>query len=151
MAWCPPIDVRPYEELAALVGWQAEQIELLRAEVAELRRQLGQNSRNSSKPPASDSPFAKPVPKSLRRRSGRKPGGQPGHPGSTLALVDDPNERKRHEPGSCSDCGTSLAGAPEVGMERRQVFDLPPMTVRVVEHQLVARRCACGATSCGTG
>jgi transposase len=47
-----PADRRPsYEELASLVGWQAEQIELLRAEVAELRRQLGQNSRNSSKPP----------------------------------------------------------------------------------------------------
>src|SRR4051794_4172527 len=122
----------------------------VRDEVAELKRQVGQNSRNSSKPPSSDSPFTKPAPKSLRRRSGRKPGGQPGHPGSTLALVDNPNERRRHEPGSCTGCGSSLAGAPEVGMERRQVFDLPPMTVRVVEHQLVARRCACGATSCGT-
>jgi transposase len=143
-------DRRPsYEELAALVGWQAEQIELLRAEVAELRRQAGQNSRNSSKPPASDSPFAKPAPKSLRRRSGRKPGGQPGHPGSTLALVDDPNERLRHEPGWCSGCGADLAGAPEVGVERRQVFDLPPMTVQVIEHQVITRRCGCGATTCG--
>jgi hypothetical protein len=46
-----------YEELAALVVRQAERIEQLEAEVAELRRQLGQNSRNSSKPPAMDSPF----------------------------------------------------------------------------------------------
>jgi transposase len=59
-------------------------VEILRAEVAELKRQLGQNSRNSSRPPSSDSPFAKPAPKSLRRKSGRKPGGQQGHPGSTL-------------------------------------------------------------------
>jgi transposase len=80
---------------------QAERIEQLEAEVAELRRQLGQNSRNSSKPPSSDSPFAKPAAKSLRGRSGRKPGGQPGHRGSTLALVDDPNERS----------GMNLAGA----------------------------------------
>ena len=138
-----------YEELAALVGRQAEQIELLRAEVAELRRQLGQNSRNSSKPSASDSPFAKPALKSLRRRSGRKPGGQPGHPGSTLALVDSPNERLRHDPVRCSGCGADLAGAPQVGVERRQVFDLPPMMVRVIEHQLIARRCGCGATTCG--
>lgn len=128
---------------------QAEQIEELRAENAELRRQIGLNSRNSSKPPSSDSPFVKPAPRSLRRKSGRKPGGQPGHPGSTLALVDDPNERKRHEPGPCGGCGANLADAPEVGVERRQVFDLPPMTVRVTEHQLISRRCACGATTCG--
>jgi transposase len=141
-------DRRPsYEELAELVVRQAERIEQLEAEVADLRRQLGQNSTNSSRPPSSDSPFTKPAPKSLRRRTGRKPGGQPGHPGSTLALVDNPNQRRRHEPGPCTGCGASLAGAPEVGMERRQVFDLPPMTVRVVEHQLIARRCACGTTT----
>jgi transposase len=139
-----------YEELAALVVGQAEQIARLEAEVAELRRQLGLNSRNSSKPPSSDSPFVKPAPKSLRRKSGRKPGGQPGHPGSTLALVDNPNKRLRHEPGPCSGCGADLSQAPEVGVERRQVFDLPPMTVQVIEHQLIARRCSCGATSCGT-
>jgi len=141
-------DRRPsYEELAELVVRQAERIEQLEAEVADLRRQLGQNSTNSSRPPSSDSPFTKPAPKSLRRRTGRKPGGQPGHPGSTLALVDNPNQRCRHEPDACTGCGASLAGAPEVGMERRQVFDLPPMTVRVVEHQLIARRCACGTTT----
>ena len=89
-------DRRPsYEELAAEnAQLRAENAELLammaavRDEVAELKRQVGQNSRNSSKPPSSDSPFTKPAAKSLRRRSGRKPGGQPGHPGSTLALVD---------------------------------------------------------------
>jgi transposase len=150
-------DGRPsYDELAALVAHQAAVIEQLRAEVAalraenaELKRRLGMNSTNSSKPPSSDSPFVKPTPKSLRRRSGRRPGGQPGHPGSTLALVADPNERERHEPGPCGGCGADLAGAPEVGVERRQVFDLPPMTMRVTEHQLIARRCACGATTCG--
>jgi transposase len=154
----PAGDGRPsYDELAALVQRLAaevasrdEVIAGLRAEVAELKRQLGQNSRNSSKPPSSDSPFVKPAPRSLRRRGGRKPGGQPGHPGSTLALVDNPNERKRHEPDGCAGCGADLTGAPEVGMERRQVFDLPPMTVRVTEHQLIARRCGCGATTCGS-
>ncbi|MCA1694349.1 MAG: IS66 family transposase [Actinobacteria bacterium] len=146
-----PADRRPsYEELAAENAELWAMVEVLRAEVAELRRQLGQNSRNSSKPPGSDSPFDKPAPKSLRRKSGRKPGGQPGHPGSTLALVDNPNERQRHEPGPCTGCGADLVDAPEVGVERRQVFDLPPMTVRVSEHQLIARRCACGATTCGT-
>ena len=145
-----------YDELAALVAHQTALIEQLRAEVtalraenAELTRRLGQNSRNSSKPPSSDSPFAKSAPRSLRRRSGRQPGGQPGHPGSTLALVADPDERVRHEPGPCAGCGRDLADAPEVGVERRQVFDLPPLTVRVTEHQLIARRCGCGVTTCG--
>src|SRR3954451_10251424 len=130
-----------YDELAALVEEQARvivelggRVAALEAENAELKCRLGMTSANSSKPPSSDSPFTKPAPKSLRRRSGRKPGGQPGHPGSTLALVDNPNERRRHEPGPCTGCGASLADAPEVGMERRQVFDLPPMTVRVTEH-----------------
>jgi transposase len=151
-------DGRPsYDELAALVVEQARVIAELRvrvaaleAENAELKRRLGMNSTNSSKPPSSDSPFAKPAPKSLRRRSGRKPGGQPGHPGSTLALVADPNERQRHEPGPCTGCGADLADAAEVGMERRQVFDLPPLRVRVVEHQLISRRCGCGTTTGAT-
>jgi transposase len=147
---------RSYEDLAAengelraLVERLSARLDTLEAENAELRRQLGSNSRNSSKPPSSDSPFVKPAPKSLRRRSGRKPGGQPGHPGSTLALVANPNKRLRHEPGPCGGCGAGLVDAPEVGVERRQVFDLPPMTVRVTEHQLIARRCACGTTMCG--
>ncbi|MFZ5852559.1 MAG: IS66 family transposase [Actinomycetota bacterium] len=146
-----PADPRPScEELAALVARQAERIERLEAEVADVRRRLGQDSRNSSKPPSSDSPFVTPAPRSLRRKSGRRRGGQPGHPGSTLALVDDPGERKRHEPGRCTGCGADLRDAPEVGMQRRQVFDLPPLTVQVTEHQLIARRCGCGATTCGT-
>lgn len=67
-----------------------------------------------------------------------------------MAQVADPNERLRHEPGPCSGCGADLTEAPEVGMERRQVFDLPPITVQVTEHQLIERRCKCGVTTCGT-
>nr|WP_308283502.1 IS66 family transposase zinc-finger binding domain-containing protein [Pseudonocardia nigra] len=51
--------------------------------------------------------------------------------------------------GPCVGCGAGLADAPEVGVERRQVFDLPPITVQVTEHRLIARRCSCGATTCG--
>ena len=64
-------------ELRAMVSDLRLVVEVLRGDVAELKRQLGQDSRNSSKPPSSDSPFTKPAPKSLRRNSGRKPGGQP--------------------------------------------------------------------------
>ena len=65
-----------------------------------------------------------------------------------MAQVADPDETLRHEPGGCVACGAELSGAPQVRVVRRQVFDLPPMTVRVVEHQLITRRCTCGATTC---
>ena len=120
----------------------------LQAENVELRRQLGLNSRNSSKPPSSDG-LAKPAPKSLRRRSGRKPGGQPGHPGSRLEQVSAPDEVVGHEPRACAGCGSGLDDAAQVGVRRRQVFDIPPISVRVIEHQLIERRCGCGCVTAG--
>ncbi len=120
----------------------------LQAENLELRRRLGLNSRNSSKPPSTDG-LAKPAPKSLRRRSGRKPGGQPGHPGSRLEQVSAPDEVLRHEPQACGGCGSGLEGATQVGLRRRQVFDIPPIEVKVIEHQLVERRCGCGTVTTG--
>jgi transposase len=131
--------------LEAALGERDVLIAVLRAENTELRRQLGQDSRNSSKPPSTDSPFDKPAPKSQRRRSGRKPGGQPGHPGTTLRQVSDPDQVVLHEPGACRCCGRTLAGRPVSAVTRRQLFDIPPVAVRVTEHQLVERECRCGA------
>jgi transposase len=131
-----PADHRSHEELAAENAQLREMVAELRAEIAELKRRLGQTSRNSSTRPSSDSPFAKPAPRSLRRKGGRKPGGQQGHPGSTLAQVAEPDERVRHEPGPCAGCGADLADAPEVTMERRQVFDLPPLRDAVKQSHL---------------
>jgi transposase len=147
-----------YEQLAALVAAQERTIAQLQvriaeqdAEIAELKRQLAASSRNSSKPPSADG-LDKPAPKSLRGRSGRKPGGQPGHHGRTLRQVAVPDEVIVHEPGACAGCGAPLAtGDRPAGMARRQVFDIPPITVRVVEHRLVSRRCACGALTCAAG
>lgn len=116
----------------------------LQAENAELRRQLVQDSRNSSKPPSTDSPFVKPAPKSLRRRTGRQPGGQPGHRGETLRQVVDPDEVVVHEPHLCRCCGLGLDGRPVSALTRRQLFDIPPVAVKVTEHQLVERECVCG-------
>lgn len=97
-----------YEELAALVvALQARIIEQ-DAEIAELRRQLAAASGNSSKPPSADG-LDKPAPKSLRGRSGRKPGGQPGREGRTLRQAAVPNEVVVHEPGGCAGCGGPLA------------------------------------------
>jgi len=115
----------------------------LKIRVNELETQLRANSRNSSKPPSSDG-LGKPPPRSLRRPSHRKPGGQPGHEGTTLDQVADPDQIIRHEPAGCGRCGSDLADAEQVGCSRRQVFDIPPITVRVVEHQVITRRCACG-------
>jgi len=55
----------------------------------------------------------------------------------------------RHEPRACSGCGADLAGAPETGTVRRQVFDIPPIALHVLEHQIISRRCACGTVTCG--
>jgi transposase len=116
--------------------------------VAELEAQLRSTSRNSSKPPSSDG-LGKPSPKSLRGRSGRKPGGQPGRSGTTLRQVADPDEVVVHEPGWCDGCGRDARTGTQVRTERRQVFDLPPTAVTVTEHQLVTRRCRCGVESTG--
>jgi len=138
-----------YEDLAELVVQLRAHVAAQDARIAELERQLSATSRNSSKPPSSDG-LDKPAPKSLRMPSGRKPGGQPGHEGRTLRQVADPDEVVRHEPAACSGCGASLASAPVAGMTRRQVFDLPPIRVRVCEHQLVSRICACGTVTAGS-
>jgi transposase len=117
------------------------------AEIAELRRRLAASSRNSSKPPSTDG-LDKPAPKSLRGRSGRKPGGQPGREGRTLRQVAVPDEVVVHEPGACAGCGGRLAAEdPPTRIVRRQVFDIPTITVRVVEHRLISRRCSCGAVT----
>jgi transposase len=135
--------------LEAALAERDARIELLVAENAELRRRLGQNPRNSDRPPSSDG-LAKPAPKSLRGRSGRKPGGQPGHSGSTLRQVDKADVVLRHEPSSCSACGDDLADAAEVDVRRRQVFEIPPMAAHVTEHQLVTRRCGCKSVTAAT-
>jgi transposase len=123
-----------------------ERNRLLAEEVAEPRRRLDQNPRNSHRPPASEG-YAKPAPRSRRERTDRSPGAQPGHPGATLAQVPDPAERVRHRPTVCVGCGAGLADAPVVSTERRQVFDLPELALRVVEHALEHRRCRCGRVS----
>jgi transposase len=116
------------------------------AEIAELRARLKKTSKNSSKPPSSDG-LAKPEPKSRREKTGRPVGGQPGHPGSTLALVADPEQTIAYEPVRCRRCGDALLLAQVVGFERRQVVDVTlPAGRTVIEHRLLERECAaCGA------
>ncbi len=80
----------------------------LEARVTELERQVGSNSQNSNKPPSSDG-YRKPPPKSLRKKSGRRSGGQEGHPGNTLAMVEVPDDIVEHWPAQCAGCGKFLS------------------------------------------
>lgn len=115
----------------------------LRAENVELRRRLAQNSGNSSRPPSSDG-FAKPPVRSLRRPSGKKPGGRPGHPGGRLEMVAVPDEVVDHVPLVCAACDAGLVDGGDAGVLARQVFDLPQIRLRSVEHRVHTRRCSCG-------
>jgi transposase len=140
-----------HEEIAALKAQIAELLAEnaeLAAQNAELRARLAKDSHNSGKPPSSDGLGRKT--KSLRRRSGKKPGGQLGHRGETLHLVATPDAVVEHRPAVCSQCHTPLDEAAVVLRERRQVQDLPPVRLVVTEHQALHVRCpACQAVSVG--
>jgi transposase len=146
-----PADQEPpsYEVLAALVVSLRGELAQAQERIAELEDRLRKTSRNSSVPPSADGLAKPPRSRSLRKKTGRKPGGQDGHPGTTLAQVARAAREVRHEPACCGRCGAGLAGRPVTGIERRQVFDLPPVTVQVTEHQLIERECGCGQRTRG--
>jgi len=119
----------------------------MQARIAELERRLGLNSSNSGKPPSSDG-LKKPVRvSSLREPSGKKPGGQKGHPGETLCRTETPDAIIDHYPSACAGCGAPLTEAMATGHAARQVVDLPePQPLVVTEHRAHECRCAaCGA------
>jgi transposase len=127
---------------ASIVNMQAT-IEALTVRVKQLEDRLGRDSHNSSKPPSSDGLSKKP--KSLRPKSGRRSGGQHGHPGRTLEFAEQPDHTQIHAPTQCQNCGHSLEEAPVTDIQRRQVFDLPSMKLEVTEHQAQTRCCPhCG-------
>ncbi len=118
----------------------------LRDEVQALKETAAKDSHNSSKPPSSDG-LSKPKPKSLRPPSERRTGGQPGHPGHTLRMVEKPDRTVHHAVEHCAGCGRSLAQQAPDRVERRQVFDLPEPTLEVTEHQADVTTCACGCVN----
>jgi transposase len=137
-------NARQREQIAALVAQNAE----LAARVQELEARLAKDSHNSGKPPSSDGLGRKT--RSLRRRSGKKPGGQLGHRGETLHLVATPDAVVEHRPSACTTCQAPLDEAEVLRRERRQVLDLPRVRLTVTEHQALHVRCAaCQAVSVG--
>lgn len=121
----------------------AAQIAKLEARIAELEKRLGKNSSNSSKPPSSDGLKRT---RSLRsNNSGRKPGGQPGHPGQRLQPSATPDRVIDLAPESCPECQQDLGVQPVESEEVRQVFDLPPVKLQVTEYRAQRKRCpTCG-------
>jgi transposase len=120
----------------------------LGARVAELEGRLGRDSSNSSKPPSQDG-LRKPARPARRDRGVRRPGKQPGAPGAHLAQVAEPDQVVVHLPQRCAGCGRDLADAAGVGVQARQVFDLPKLGLRVTEHRAQRRRCSCGVETTG--
>jgi len=123
----------------ALVESLGTRINALEERVETLENQQSKTSRNSSKPPSGDG-FAKQT-KSLRPKSNRSSGGQPGHPGSTLEWSAEADHVEYHPVTACHGCGLSLADHPVENWEARQVHDLPPIQLAVTEHQCEVKSC----------
>jgi transposase len=126
-----------------------EQLAQATARIKDLEDQLAKDSRTSSQPPSSDG-LAR-LPRSSRRPSGKRPGGQTGHPGHTLSMVEQPEEVVRHRPEVCSQCSEDLSRVPGIVAERRQVLDVPEIHLLAQEHQIEAICCPhCHTTSLGS-
>ena len=145
-ASCAARDAVIAEQTAAIGELRADVVALA-AEVRELRRRLGRNSGNSSMAPSADDlPGRTPPPaKPGRGKGGRKPGKQPGAPGSHLAWSESPDGTVPHFPaGSCA-CGTDLTAAADLGVAaRHQIVDIPLQTATVTQHDLHEVECRCG-------
>jgi len=129
------------EDLYEIIRAQAVTIERLEQEVADLKRQLGLNSKNSGKPPSSDGLKKPPRVKSLRERSKNPSGGQAGHKGETLRQVDNPDVIQKHTVRNCAHCRARLTAAMATGVMKRQVFDIPKPRLEVTEHQALIYTC----------
>ena len=135
----------PHAELAVRLAEAYQLIGRLQARVEELERQVRRDSSTSSRPPSSDSPYRKkPRDRSLRERGKRRPGKQPGDPGTTMSLADDPDERIELSPLACRGCGADLAGVPVLAQRRHQVTDIAPAPPpAVTEYVAQAKACPC--------
>ena len=129
-----------------LVSYFEEQLFLKDARIKELEDRLSKNSSNSSKPPSTDQK-TKPSPKSLRKKSGKKPGGQLGHKGKTLLVSKTPDAIITHKVENCINCFNSLSACPVDELKKCQVYDLPVLGLTVTEHQIEQKICNCGCVN----
>jgi len=135
------------EVVVELVRKLTDNLKLLAARMQVIEDRLAKNSSNSGKPPSSDG-LNKPSPKSLRKRHGKKSGGQPGHTGHTLKAVEHPDREEVHRVSRCQHCQRSLEEVEASRIEKRQVFDVPKVHLEVTEHKAEIKRCPdCGEIS----
>jgi transposase len=137
------------EAVVTLVTKLLEHLSKLESRVEDLEGRISKTSRNSSKPPSGDG-FGKRT-KSLRIKSEKRSGGQLDHPGSTLEWRNEVDEVEVHPVAECSECSALLSGVPVEEVLSRQVFDIPPIELRVTEHQVEVKCCRdCRHQSQGT-
>jgi transposase len=143
------LEILDKEQLIAIILILAEQIEALRLKVAELEERLNQNSSNSSKPPSSDG-YVKPSPKSQRKKSGKKQGGQKGHAGHGLKLTHEIKETVELKPETCPCCGNDLRDEEAKRIETRYTHEIPEIKVETTKYDAYQRQCPkCGTVSRG--
>ena len=140
------VQARVIEALAAENARLAGQVADLAARVERLERLASRNSGNSSFPPSADDLPGRTPPRRKPSRGGkRKPGKQPGAPGSHLAWSESPDETVPHFPAGTCECGAALAGAQDLGvMASHQQVEIPLACAQVIQHDLHAVACACG-------
>jgi|SRR5665647_9048 len=144
-----PNEITPefVQTLIEIISIQAAEIETLKKKIVEseiriieLENQLNKNSNNSSKPPSSDG-YAKPAPKSLREKSGKKPGGQNGHNGSGFKLMKAPDETITHMPDKCIECPHSEECLRNANVDdTRYEIDIV-VEVKVTAHKVLSCNC----------
>ena len=129
------------EKQDRLITQLTEKIVQLESRITELEARISRTSRNSSQPPSMDG-FRRV--QSSRKKGERPPGGQSGHKGQTLEMVENPDEIEVHPVKVCHGCGASLMDENPVKVERRQVHDTE-FRIQVTEHRAEHKKCPhCG-------
>jgi transposase len=116
----------------------------LESQIEELKRK--KNSSNSSIPPSQD-PNRTNRNTSLRKKGGKKNGGQTGHQGKTLEFSTNPDEIVELKPDTCHNCGKGLDKDSLVRGETRQVIDIPPLYTITTEYRTYEGLCSCGCAT----
>lgn len=145
--------IQKVTELEQVVDGLKNENQQLKHENQQLKSQLAdhqtkKDSSNSSKPPSSDFGKLKKT-KSLKKGSGKKVGGQPGHKGHSMKMAEKPDFTEWHQPTYCNCCGNNLSGIEPELLGKRQVVDIPDIALTVTEHRLYQKTCRCGHVAQG--
>jgi transposase len=141
------------EQLFAEIKQLKERMSVLEKENTVLRKKLSKyenpkNSNNSSIPPSKDE--NRPLKTKSLRTKGGKVGGQIGHKGTTLKMVENPDKVVDYVPDFCGGCGCDLQGVAQEFMGKRQVVDIPVIQPKYIEYRIYKKQCNCGHSTCSS-